>query len=664
MGEAWVILPTSTLEVFVRCPILTVSFVVATASFAQAAEYHVALTGDDESGDGSPASPFRTIDYAVNQAIPAEGGHTILVADGIYEGTVYLHRGFPNPVVIRAANSYRAKLTNVQGENEAVRIYVMGTANITLQGFIISNAHESYTCPDGRESYYLIHIQDADDVALVDNIIFGNNAPGRCNELLKINRGSETAYPRNILVEGNVFYDPANAEGSDMIDSVRPGELRILGNIFWGNPEHDRSQSFITLKRQAPPPGDPSSPRYEVSRNIFFHWGGKSDQAFVQFGEDGVDFHEITDALVENNLCLGDSSAFIVAPFQFKGSQGIRVQANTIVGDLPGGSFGFRIGTEGSNPQVSDFGVRNNIWSDPTGTMTDRLINTYGDVLVSSVVLDHNLYWNADQLLPSTGSVTPDSDINRVIADPLFAQVPDNIVLPRWNEQEGAFPSGSTSIAEEFLRLVEAYGAIAPTSPARDVADPAHMPAQDIRGLPRDSNPDIGAYEYIPPGSGGAGGTGTGGAGAGEAGAGGAGAGETGVGGAGAGETGVGGASAGETGAGGTGAGGTGTGGAGAGDGEAGAGGTGDDTELGGATQDGGAGGDMGTGGDGGETAGAGDTGEAGHGTGGAAREPAAKDDGGCGCRMAGAGGERSLALLGLAIAGLWHGRRRAQVIR
>ena len=62
-------------------------------------------------------------------------------------------------------------------------------------GFVVTNAHPTYTCPNGREDYYLIHLQDASQVTLRNNIIFGNNAPGRCNELLKVNRGDETAYP-------------------------------------------------------------------------------------------------------------------------------------------------------------------------------------------------------------------------------------------------------------------------------------------------------------------------------------------------------------------------------------------------------------------------------------------------------------------------------------
>lgn len=462
---------------------------------ALGATWHVATDGSDGSGDGSAGEPWATIGYAVNTGIPAEGGHTVLVHDGEYLGTQYISRGFASPVVVRAENPLQVKLSNVDGGNEVLRVYHDGPVRLTIEGFIMSNADPAgYAC-NGRESYYVIHIQDAQQLTLRGNIIYGAAAAGRCNELLKINRGSDQAYPKEILVEGNVFYDPANAGGADMIDSVRPGELDIVGNIFLGNPGADQSQSFITIKRQAPTSGA-RSPRYRVSRNIFLNWGGKGDQAFVQFGEDGAADMEITDALVENNLVIGNSAASQAAPFQFKGASGIVTRANTIVGDLPSGSFGFRIGTEGDNPPMSDFEIRNNIWSDPTGTMSDRLINTYGDVDNGSFELVNNLYWNGGDGLPGGGDVPISADPAAVEGDPLLNNDHAGLILPRWDEGAASFSSGETSIEAEFLRLVEGYGALAPGSPAIGAADPAHMPVVDIRGLARDGEPDIGAYEY------------------------------------------------------------------------------------------------------------------------------------------------------------------------
>ena len=496
---------------FLACISVAAACLVCLESVALADTYYVATDGDDGNGDGSDASPWGTIGYAVNQAIGAEGGHTVLVRDGTYSGTVYISHGFDQPVVVQAEHPYRVTLTNVDGDNEVLRVYYEGAVRLTLEGFVISNAHPSYTCPNGRESYYLIHLQDVTDVTLRNNIIFGNNAPGRCNELLKINRGSDTAYPRNIVVQGNLFYDPASAAGSDMIDSVRPGELDIIDNIFLGSSSHPESQSFITIKRQVQsPPPDARSPRFVIARNVFLSWNGHTDQAFIQLGEDGDAEYMITDALLENNLLIGNSAVDLAAPFQLKGSQQVVVRANTVVGDLPGGAYGFRIGTEGSNPPVAGFAIHGNIFSDPTATMGTRLVNSYGDVDNGSITLEQNLYYNGGSPLPTGGDVAIQTDPLRIEGDPQLETDHASIVLPRWDALAGAFPSGASTIREEFLRLVQRYAALPATSPAIDAASSVSMPSSDIRNLSRGDLPDLGAFE-LNAGGGAVGGAGAGG---------------------------------------------------------------------------------------------------------------------------------------------------------
>ena len=67
--------------------------------------FWVATDGSNTSGDGSSTDPWATIGYAVSSGIPAEGGHTILVRDGVYNGANYMSRGFDSPVIVRAENA-------------------------------------------------------------------------------------------------------------------------------------------------------------------------------------------------------------------------------------------------------------------------------------------------------------------------------------------------------------------------------------------------------------------------------------------------------------------------------------------------------------------------------------------------------------------------------
>jgi hypothetical protein len=114
-------------------------------------------------------------------------------------------------------------------------------------------------------------------------------------------------------------------------------------------------------------------------------------------------------------------------------------------------------------------------------------------VETTNLVLDRNLYWNGGTAIPPGDQVNPSvDDVRRVVADPMLNTNQAGIVLPRWNG--AAFASGSASVREEFIRLVNLHGAIPAGSPARNQADPALSAAEDILGRPR-SAPDLGAFE-------------------------------------------------------------------------------------------------------------------------------------------------------------------------
>jgi hypothetical protein len=216
----------------------------------------------------------------------------------------------------------------------------------------------------------------------------------------------------------------------------------------------------------------------------------------LNFGEDGVSTYELTDVLVENNLFIGDSANPQAAPFQFKGTKGVTVRSNTVVGDMPGTAYAFLIGTTGTNPIVEDLFIYNNVFADPTGTMGSQFLGTFGSVNLGTIELDRNLFWNDGNALPDAGAIVPADDVNRIVADPLLETNQQGIVLPKWDTTNHRFSSGSTTIREEFERLVEGYGALGAGSPAIDAADPAHAPADDILGRVRDGSPDLGAYEF------------------------------------------------------------------------------------------------------------------------------------------------------------------------
>jgi hypothetical protein len=173
------------------------------------------------------------------------------------------------------------------------------------------------------------------------------------------------------------------------------------------------------------------------------------------------------------------------------------VRANTVVGNMPAKEYGARIFTYGTSAPTNDqIHLHNNIWSDQTGTMGDTF--NRGDN-TTHLTFDHNLFWNAGVAFPTSSEsiIEVTDDANRVVGDPLLGdQV--GLVLPRWMPGNGTFADGSETIREAFVRLVLRCGMPREGSPTIDVADPTHMPGEDILGQARTigTGPDIGAIEF------------------------------------------------------------------------------------------------------------------------------------------------------------------------
>ena len=90
---------------------LLVATLACLASAAHAATFHVAMSGDDGSGDGSESFPWRTVRHG---AMMLQAGDTLLVHEGLYrELTVHFaNTGMPGaPITIKAAPGEDVVLT-------------------------------------------------------------------------------------------------------------------------------------------------------------------------------------------------------------------------------------------------------------------------------------------------------------------------------------------------------------------------------------------------------------------------------------------------------------------------------------------------------------------------------------------------------------------------
>jgi hypothetical protein len=446
----------------------------------------------NDANPGTQALPWATLNFASSEVLAlGQSGATVCFKNGVYTGSNSLYERFTAPTTFRSENTYRAIL-----QNSGTAVSLFGARNMVFEGFELRHT--------GPGSGALVVQVQMDGVNWSEDVVFRNNVfhDSWNNDILKINNGA-----RFITVEGNVFYNQTGSDEHMDVNSVT--DVVIQDNIFFndfagsGRPNNNDTSSFIVMKdSNAVDDGQIGADRITVRRNVFLNWEGSTGSNFVLIGEDGMPYFEGEDILVENNLMIGNAGNVMRAAFGVKGGRNVTFRNNTVAGTLPTLAYAFRVNQEGSNPVNDTIRFHNNVWSDPTGSMGSEGGggNDFSDGFPSEVtglVLDRNLYWNGGAPIPPGDQVDPNvDDARRIIADPLVNTDQAGIVLPRWNGT--AFPSGNTTIRQEFERLVYAYGAIPGGSPGHDQADPALAPLDDILGNPRVA-PDMGAFEVTAP---------------------------------------------------------------------------------------------------------------------------------------------------------------------
>ncbi len=441
---------------------------------ANAQTHYVAVNGSDSNGDGSQQSPWASIGFAIDNV---SDGATILVGAGTYNGRVRLDQKFQRGVLIQSNPPYQAKLRH----NNGAAVICFTCQGVTLDGFDIA-----HSASNNRGLVIQIQTNEARDVTLRNNIIHDSTD----NDLLKINNGT-----RDILVQGNIFYNQAGSDEHIDINSV--SNVRVIDNVFFNSKSQAITSSFVLVKdSNGNSDGVLGSKDISIRRNIFFNWQGNDGQSFVRIGEDNTANFEAERVLIENNLMLGNSSRLMRSALTIGGSNDIRFQFNTVVGDLPSRSFAARLVRGGrANEGIV---LSNNIWSDPTASMGTEGFNG-ADVFEAlagangAVRLDNNVYYNGSNAVPpdTAQEVNITKDLHARFGDPLLP-APSSIVLPVYNG--ATFGGGFVAIRDVFIALANRYGKPASASLAIDQArGPA--PQDDLLGATRTGNADIGAIE-------------------------------------------------------------------------------------------------------------------------------------------------------------------------
>lgn len=258
-----------------RVPLMFAAIVVSIATIslpASSAELFVSPNGDDANDGSTSESAFRTIQHALEKAVP---GDTINLASGTYEQDIKTIRSGTQQNPITIAGSRDAV---VKGAGSA-RIIEINHSYITLKNFTVDGLWDDANSANGYRDK-LIYVQGKDKSLGLQGLKILNmhlqNAGGECVRLRYFVEGSEIAF--NSIKNCGIY----DFKFGDMEE--KNGEAVYVGTA----PEQT---------------GDGKNPTSDPDRssNNWIH-----DNDIDTQGNECVDLKEgATDNIVENNYCTG-----------------------------------------------------------------------------------------------------------------------------------------------------------------------------------------------------------------------------------------------------------------------------------------------------------------------------------------------------------------------
>ena len=366
---------------------------------------YVSTAGSD-SNTGSENDPWASLAHA---AASAPEGCTVWFAPGVYSGEQRITRRATDPIVFRASVPYQARLEAMDSA-----INLDGAAGLTFVGFEITHSG------DGAGALVVSIHSDGSTGVWAERITFRDNVihDSYNNDLFKPYNGVD-----QLLVEGNVFYNPDSGEQWLDINGVSNSTFR--NNIFFNDwsqrPRETDVENGIVIKDSGgAQDGVEGSYNVVFQRNILLNYGGElagTTGPLLKLGGDGRSYYEATYVNVVDNYFVGNGDGVVRSWIGFLGVNRVAVTGNYVFGDQPAkAAYALLVDLKASDAPLNDnIEIAGNTFSDPTGTMGD--FDKTDSATYRSIILDSNTYWNGGQAI--TGDViTPDTDANAVYADP------------------------------------------------------------------------------------------------------------------------------------------------------------------------------------------------------------------------------------------------------
>jgi hypothetical protein len=414
--------------------------VLAGSSLAVAAgdTYYVAPGGDD-TGPGSNADPFRTIQKAAALVGP---GDTVVVRAGEYAG-FQIGWDFSQDGTASAPITFTGEPgATITSRNPKTTdgINLEGSDHVVVEGFTVNNASGNIT----RNCIRAVN---------GDHVVVRNNDVSNCN-----NVGIATGHSDYIRIEDNTtrFNNSGSGDHHGIYVANATVDPVIVGNVIEGN-----RGNGLHMNGDLSLGGNGLITGARVEHNVIFDNG--------QNGGSGINCDGVQRSLIRNNL-LYDNHSSGISLYKIDAAEGAR--DNRV--------------------------INNTIRMAPDGRWALNIKNgSTGNTVSNNILLHDGTYRGSINILPNS---LPgfDSDDN-LTTDRFSTDDGDSVIsLAQWRAATGQdADSRISSPSELFVDEAADDYHLSATSPAVDAGVPLEAPGLDLEGNARPAGAafDVGAYE-------------------------------------------------------------------------------------------------------------------------------------------------------------------------
>jgi hypothetical protein len=426
------------------------------AAAASAATLYVSPAGNDTTGNGSQANPYRQVQRAIN-ATSFTPGSEIIVADGTY-APFFINKTNATPAnryTIRAAGNAALINGTVANDGRNAAIHVTGS-HITIDGFVIDvGKTQSDYQVNGDARTRGIRVS-GEAGAHVFGVRVLNNRVTQAGWV-----GITASYAENVLIEGNTISFSRGQHGIYVTNTAD-------GPIIRRNVSFENAFSGIQIN------GDPES----VVDNMVP-------------GADGI----IRNALVEQNVVYANKAG---GSFDFASIRDSRI-INNLAYDNTAQGFVFWDDGGYTGYGCIDNLIANNTVIMPSGSSHAMRIRngSTGNTVLNNILIHLG---GGSSLTIDTSSLTASFVSNHNIVT-RFEVDGVSRTLAQWRTQTGDDLNSLIGNTSVFTNYATRDLSLAAMSPARDAGTTVAQVTHDHIGTPRPQGPayDIGAYEAAAP---------------------------------------------------------------------------------------------------------------------------------------------------------------------